>query len=211
MLRLRSWTSRTRTLAALAALTVTGLVACASKPDASVDTTKTAAASAPAMGDSAKMATPAGMGGMAMSGNPDQDFLRMMSDHHKGLIAIVHATVDSKKKVGVMAIAKKLDTEQDAELDTMSTMLEKTFKDPYAPKIAPEHQAMVDGLSGLTGAAYDKAFLQDIIKHHESAIPMIDAYLPQAKNQQVKAMAERMKAAQTKEIADFKKKLGDMP
>jgi len=36
---------------------------------------------------------------------------------------------------------------------------------------------------------------------------MVDGYLPNAKSAAVKKMAEKIKADQTKEIADFQKKL----
>lgn len=138
----------------------------------------------------------------------DRDFLRAMSDHHKGLVAIVHATVDRKEKLSVRADANRLDAEQDKELDEMVTMLEKTYKDPYDPKIMPEHQAMLDSLKTLHGSAYDRAFLRDIIRHHEEAVAMIDAFLPKSRDPAVRSMAERMRAAQSREIAEFKKQLG---
>lgn len=151
------------------------------------------------------------MGNMAMTGDADHDFLRMMTDHHKGLILMAHETIESPVKLGVKPIASKLDTEQDAEMDAMTTMLEKTFKDPYAPKVTPDNQAMADALKGKTGTDYDHTFLQNVIMHHEQALKMIDAYLPNAKMPELKAMAEKMKAVQTKEIAEYKTMVAKMP
>jgi len=149
-----------------------------------------------------------GMQNMAgMTGDADHDFLRMMSDHHKGLIQIAHMTKDRKEGGSAVADAKKLDAAQDKELDQMVTMLEKDFKDPYAPKAMPEHQAMADALKTRSGKDYDRTFYENIIKHHQEAIAMIDGYLPKAKNATIKHMAEKMKADQTKEIADFQQKV----
>jgi uncharacterized protein (DUF305 family) len=181
------------------------LPACSSKDAAKTDSSAAAtpvAAAAPAAApaaDTSAHAAATGMGNMAMTGNPDQDFLRMMSDHHKGLIAMVHLTVESKDKITTKPIA--------ARLDKMVTMLEKDFKDPYAPKMMPDNQAMLDELKGKTGAEFDKTFLTNIIKHHEGALKMIDEYLPKAKSPAIKAMAEKMKAVQSKEIAEFQAKL----
>ncbi len=146
------------------------------------------------------------MDGMAMTGDPDRDFLRMMSDHHKGMIAMAHMTKDQKPALGAAADATKLDTKQDAELDKMQTMLEKDFKDPYTPKVTADNQAMVDQLRGKTGGDYDRTFYQNVVKHHQQAIVMVDDYLPKAKNAKLKQMAEKMKSDQTKEIAEFQKK-----
>lgn len=151
----------------------------------------------------------AGMGSKT-TGDPDHDFLRMMSDHHQGLISIVHMTIDRKDVGASAADAKKLDEAQDKELDRMVTMLEKDYKDPYEPKIIAEHQAMVDELKPKTGKEYDRAFYQNIIMHHEEAIKMIDGYLPNAKSAAVREMADGMKAAQSREVTDFKAKLAKL-
>jgi uncharacterized protein (DUF305 family) len=179
----------------------------AAKTDSSAAATPVAAPAGAPAADTSAHAAATGMGNMAMTGNPDQDFLRMMSDHHKGLIAMVHLTVESKDKITTKPIAARLDKAQDAELDKMVTMLEKDFKDPYAPKMMPDNQAMLDELKGKTGAEFDKTFLTNIIKHHEGALKMIDEYLPKAKSPAIKAMAEKMKAVQSKEIAEFQAKL----
>ena len=148
------------------------------------------------------------MGNMVMTGDADRDFLRMMTDHHMGLIAMAHKTIESKDKLTVKTIAERLDTEQDAEMDRMMTMLEKNFKDPYAAKITADNQLMLDQLKGKTGKEYDQTFLNNVITHHEQALKMIDAYLPTAKNADLKAMAQKMKAVQSKEITEFKAKVG---
>ena len=82
---------------------VLALSACA-KGEKTPDTTM-AAASAPT--DSSAMPMSPTMA--KMTGDADHDFLRMMSDHHRGLIAIVHMTCDKKDIGSFMADAKKLD------------------------------------------------------------------------------------------------------
>lgn len=199
-------------LLAFAAAVAIGACAKSDKPAdslaAGAGASATASTAMPAAGDSMAGHDMGGMQGMAnMTGNPDRDFLRMMSDHHKGLIVMAHMTKDRKEGGTAAADATKLDTKQDQELDHMVSMLEKDFKDPYAPKVMPEHQAMADSLKAKTGKEYDRTFYQDIIKHHQEAIKMIDDYLPKAKNTMLKQMAEQMKADQTKEIADFQQKV----
>ncbi len=198
-----------------AAVALLAVMACAKGQDAA-DSVANAAASVPAAAASdsgtgmSGMSASGNMQGMpGMSGNADQDFLRMMSDHHKGLIALAHLTKDRRQGTAV-ADAKKLDAAQDAELDHMVTMLETDFKDAYSPRVLPAHQAMVDQLKTKSGVDYDRAFYQNVIAHHQEAVTMIDGYLPRAKNAMLKPMAEKMKADQSKEIADFKLKLGKL-
>lgn len=192
---------------AIAALLGAG---CRSEKTAASDTATPAPATTPAAPAAAKpdSGAMAGMANMAgMTGDADHDFLRMMSDHHKGLILMAHETIESKETLGVKDIARRLDKEQDDELDKMTTMLERDFKDPYAPKATPDNQAMADQLKGKTGTEYDRTFLQNVIAHHEQAVKMIDDYLPKAKAPALKTMAESMKATQTREIAEFRHKL----
>ncbi len=137
----------------------------------------------------------------------NHEFLRKMSDHHRGLIQIVHQAVERKDAAGVMAQARELDTEQDAELDTMTIMLRQKFNDPYDPQVMPEHQAMADSLKMLRGIAYDRAFRQDVFRHHQEALSMINEYLPRITDPKIKSMAEAMRAVQTKQIGEMQHRL----
>lgn len=193
-------------------ISLVAIAACSPKPDSTADST--AVVPVPSMsapGDSATPSTNTQMSGMAnMTGDPDRDFLRMMSDHHKGLIAMVHPTLDKKERLAVKGDAAKMDKKQDAEIEKMITMLDQQYKDTYTPSVMPDNQRMVDELNGKSGAEYSRTFLKNVIAHHQQAIKMIDDYLPKAKNPQVKSMAEKMKSDQAKEIAELQKKLGAM-
>lgn len=152
------------------------------------------------------------VGNMTVSGGAtsdlDRDFLRMMSEHHKGMIAMAHLTVEVKRgSATTQADAEMLDTKQDAELDSMVTKLERQYKDRYDPKIRPDNQRMLDQLKPLSGAAFDRMFYHHVVQHHQQATQMIDHYLPMLKDAKVKAMAERMKRDQTREIAQFQRKV----
>jgi hypothetical protein len=138
--------------------------------------------------------------------SPDQQFLRMMSDHHTGLIIMAHDA--ERKGVSVKSEADKIDQQQDAEWDRMVSMLSTDFKDDYTPKVTPEDQAMADSLKKLSGAAYDRAFRENTINHHQQGIQMMDRFLPQLTRADVKQMVEKMKADQTREIAKLKRELG---
>ena len=178
------------------------------------DTTATAASAATPRSDSAAMVhgdsglrAMSGMSGM--TGDANHDFLRMMSDHHQGLIALVHPTVERQDvSPSVRADARKFDTAQDAELDTMMTMLEKTYKDPYTPKVMPENKAMNDSTLATSGPAFDRAFRAEVIRHHQMGIRRMDQYLPKLTDAKLKTMVQRMRADQTREIAELRQQLG---
>ena len=74
----------------------------------------------------------------------------------------------------------------------------------------PDHQAMTNTLKGKKGTEYERAFYENTITHHQAAVKMVDAYLPKAKSAAIRQMAEKIKADQTKEISEFKKKIGQL-
>lgn len=60
--------------------------------------------------------------------------------------------------------------------------------------------AMMRGLHGKTGDEFDKAFISEMIMHHQGAVEMAQAALKNAKHQEIKDLANAIITAQTKEI-----------
>jgi uncharacterized protein (DUF305 family) len=63
---------------------------------------------------------------------------------------------------------------------------------------------MTQGLEGKTGDAFDKAFIEEMITHHEGAVVMAQMALTNAKHDEIKTMANAIISAQTSEIAQMK-------
>lgn len=59
-------------------------------------------------------------------------------------------------------------------------------------------------LSGKTGDEFDKAFLREMIVHHQGAVEMAKLALQSANHQEIKTLASAIITAQNKEIADMK-------
>ena len=59
---------------------------------------------------------------------------------------------------------------------------------------------MMAGLQGKTGDDFDKAFLSEMIMHHQGAIDMANLAKTNAKHQEIKDMADDILSAQSKEI-----------
>jgi uncharacterized protein (DUF305 family) len=63
---------------------------------------------------------------------------------------------------------------------------------------------MVNELKGRTGDDFDKAFLSEMIGHHQGAIDMATLVNAQAKHQEIKDLAGKIITAQTSEINQMK-------
>jgi len=62
------------------------------------------------------------------------------------------------------------------------------------------HDMMGSMLEGKTGDEYDKAFLQEMIAHHQGAIAMAKQSAAQAKHDEIKQLSQDITIAQEKEI-----------
>lgn len=59
---------------------------------------------------------------------------------------------------------------------------------------------MTAGLDGKTGDDFDRAFIEEMIVHHEGAVAMAEQALLSAKHAEIKTMAQEIVSAQTREI-----------
>ena len=170
-------------------------------------------------GGDAAAATPAtttdtGMAGMNHSamGRPaakdaDQEFLRMMADHHEGMIQMATAAMTKGSNATVQGDAHKLHTKQADEQKQMVSMDQSAYGETLTPMVMPSNKAMMDALNAKTGADYDRTFYQNVIAHHREGIKMTDDLLPKLAKPELKQMAEKMKSDQAKEIAEFERKV----
>lgn len=178
------------------------LVACARGDEPNAGTTSAAA-----------IDTSAGVAAIPMSdtnrlpaSDADHEFLRVMSDHHEGLIQMATAAMTQAAQSSTRADAHQLHTKQAEEQKSMIAMVESQYGERITPMVLPSHRAMIDSLALKTGAAYDRTFYRVVVQHHREAIEMVDEMMPRFTRTEVKQMAERMKVDQQKESAEFARK-----
>jgi uncharacterized protein (DUF305 family) len=63
---------------------------------------------------------------------------------------------------------------------------------------------MTADLKGKTGDEFDKAFIANMITHHEGALAMANLSAKNAKHDEIKTLSEAIILAQEKEISDMK-------
>lgn len=74
---------------------------------------------------------------------------------------------------------------------------------PDAPAPSGMDHAMdsfVSGLKGKTGDEFDRAFVKEMIVHHEGAVEMAEQALVSASREEIQNLAREIIAAQTREI-----------
>ena len=155
------------------------------------------------------------MGGMdhsTMTSTPakdaDQEFVRMMVDHHQGLIVMADTAVAKNASPAVRQEATTMKEKQSAEQKTMIGMLKSDYGEDKMAMIMPSNAQMIAEVASKSGSDVDRTFREKVIAHHEEALKMISDYEPRFTKPAIRSMAARMKTDQQKEIAKLRSELG---
>lgn len=199
--------SRFAAVAAAALLAFT--TACGDTGDRAAEDTAAIPATTPA--DTAMMG---GMDHSMMAGmnrtaphDSNQVFLRMMSDHHEGLIAMSDSALPRTQSAD--ADAQRIKEKQQREQQEMLTMLRGTHGDSITPMIMSSNRQMIDSTLQASGTAADTVYWRQVVHHHVEGIGMTEKLLPHLTGE-VKQMAEKMLSDQKKEAEELRRKAGMM-
>lgn len=180
--------------------------------DSGTDTAAGAASAAP------EMSGMSGMGASASTDAPlDQQFLVAMTPHHQSASDMAEIAVQRVKDPRVKALAQRIIDAQGAEIAQMKQIAQAD----YSTELSTEPMSMTMDMMGMpmtmdmqadiatleSSATPDKTFLELMIPHHASAITMADEEVREGTNAQVKALAQKIKDDQAKEIGEMQQLL----
>jgi len=141
----------------------------------------------------------------------DITFVKDMKPHHDGALAMAELAPDRASSAEVKDLAARIAAAQGPEIEQL-----KAFASAWEVDLGDGggHSGMSMGgmamgqdaetLEPLSGAEFDRTFLELMIAHHEGALPMAQVELADGANAQAKQMAQDIVAAQTAEIAEMK-------
>ena len=146
----------------------------------------------------------------------DVTFAQSMIPHHEQAVQMAkqHASTSEVKN-----LADKIESAQGPEIKTMKGWLKDWAKSESGGSMGGMDHGSGTGMPGMmsdgdmsalgqsTGATFDKMFLTMMIAHHTGAIEMAKTEQAKGKNADAKALAKKIEAAQTTEIAEMKKML----
>jgi uncharacterized protein (DUF305 family) len=132
----------------------------------------------------------------------DEAYITDMLAHHEGALNMGEqaSAISTREEIRMLAI--RILESQGMEMEQM-----RKWQQEWGFKIAPSEGHLNHGGGGLeklTGEAYDKEFLKQMIIHHEQAIEMSQFAGTNAKRQEVKDLASAVIRAQTTEIEQMK-------
>lgn len=147
----------------------------------------------------------------------DVTFAQQMIAHHRQAIDMARLAQSRAEDPRVKDLATKIVAAQTPEIDTMTGWLQSWKSDVPSAGMS----GMSSGMPGMsmggqmaklrsaTGAEFDQMFLTMMIGHHRSAIEMAKKEQVDGQNRDAVALAEKIEADQTAEIATMQQLLGN--
>jgi uncharacterized protein (DUF305 family) len=147
----------------------------------------------------------------------DVAFATNMVPHHQQAVELSGLVPDRSTNADLIALANKISAAQQPEIEVMKVFLVQWNENPENNSGHGNHgntmQGMVDEatmtkLKSLSGAEFDKLWLESMISHHQGAIEMAKAEIANGDNVDAKAVAKNIVATQEAEIGQMKQMLG---
>ncbi|MFG2981847.1 DUF305 domain-containing protein [Streptomyces sp. NPDC048258] len=183
------------------------LAACGSGDDAAPAATKSPSASSSA--------------GQGQHNAADVAFAKGMIPHHRQAVEMADLAASRAESAEVKQLAAEIKKAQDPEIKTLSGWL-ASWGEQAPAEGAMDHSGhgaggagggmmtaeQLAGLEKSSGKAFDTAFMELMIKHHEGAVAMAKTEQGRGAFPEAKTMAEAIITSQTAEIATMNGLLG---
>ncbi|RSS83098.1 DUF305 domain-containing protein [Streptomyces sp. WAC06614] len=168
---------------------------------------------------SASAPAPASASPGAAHNAADTAFAQGMIPHHRQAVEMADLAPSRAASAEVKELAAAIRQAQDPEIRTLTGWL-TTWGAPVPAEGATDHSAHgaggggmmtaaeLDQLKNASGKAFDTAFMQLMIKHHEGAVEMAKTEKAQGAFPDARTMAEAIITSQSAEIDRMKKLLG---
>ena len=156
----------------------------------------------------------------------DVTFASMMIPHHAQAVSMADMALAQATNPKVKALAPKIKAAQGPEIELMSGWLTGWG----APVPAADGGSDMSGMEGMgdqtggmmsdkemtalksaTGSAFDRMWLQMMVKHHQGALDMAKTALDQGANPEAKKLAKSIIDSQSAEIAEMNSILTELP
>ena len=143
----------------------------------------------------------------------DRYFIANMITHHEGAVDMAKLALTNASHAEIKTLANSIISSQTIEINNMTAWQKdwgypassgEMMMDHSSMGMMDDNAGMMNELKGKTGEAFDKAFLEQMIMHHQSAINMAAPGRTNAKHQEVKDLTAAIITAQTKEILEMK-------
>ena len=132
----------------------------------------------------------------------DAAFAAAMIPHHESAIVMAELARAQAQHPEVERLAEDIIETQSAEIEELEAIIDRVGSgDPSALGVPEEMSGMHVDIDALEQARpFDRAFIDEMVVHHEGAIQMAEAELVSGSDDEALALADEIIAAQSREI-----------
>jgi len=137
----------------------------------------------------------------------DEQFIDMMVPHHQSAVVMAQIALMRAQHPQIKALAQSIISDQNSEITQMKTWRQQWYGSATTPSM--DHMPMLPGLTMSMGMAnmntlkkanpFDKAFIMDMMPHHQLAIDAATLELAHGSHQQLKNLALSIIKGQSRE------------
>ncbi len=151
-------------------------------------------------------------GNTQIAGTIDKHFMEQMIPHHEGAIAMANLALQKAKHPEVKTLATAIIAAQTAEIQSMNSWYKDWFGNTV-PKVntgmmgggmmsqSGMHMGGQEDMTALENASdFDKAFIEEMIPHHQLAIMMANMLQSGTNRPEMQQLAKNIISSQSKEI-----------
>jgi uncharacterized protein (DUF305 family) len=159
---------------------------------------------------------PGGMAsGMLMENGrySDKRFINAMVPHHQGAIAMARVALKNAEHEEIIELSQNIVSTQRAEIRELKSIKRKEKRKEYGTsqvrvQMSPQQMQSMGMMMNPEHLAhskpFDRAFIDAMIPHHQSAIEMARVASKKSKNPEMRELAGNIVNAQRKEIEQMK-------
>lgn len=138
----------------------------------------------------------------------DERFIDMMVPHHQGAVEMAEIALENSDREEILQLSRDIVRTQEAEIEELKDIKEEEFGTSEVPMEMSEDQMhgmgmMMDPQQLAQERPFDKAFIDNMIPHHQSAIEMAEVAQQESENPRIQELARNIISAQEREIAQM--------
>jgi uncharacterized protein (DUF305 family) len=140
----------------------------------------------------------------------DERFIDAMVPHHQGAIAMAEVALKNAEHEKIKDLSRNIVSTQRAEIEELKSIKKEEFGTSNVPMEMSQEQMrgmgmMMDPQELARSESFDRAFIDAMIPHHQSAIEMAKVAYEKSENPRIKKLAENIVSAQQAEIEQMKR------
>ena len=139
----------------------------------------------------------------------DRRFIDSMVPHHEGAVEMAEVALENSERQEILDLSRDIVRTQNAEIEELREIKQDEFGTDRIPTgmggDEMEMMGMIDPEELARQRPFDRAFIDAMIPHHQSAIDMANVVLAESENPRLRALAKEIIEAQRREISEMER------